>query len=243
MIERWSERIVEGFKESETARRLTGEVIFHLLAKGVEVEGLENLPNPPYIVAFNHMAWAEAPLLNLYLPDWPYFIGKIEAFKIRGLGFVAKNLGYFSVRRGELDLQAIRTATHLLEEGKVLGIAPEGTRGRGEKRTILKPTKTGVIYLARKANVSIVPIAVWGTEGICPLIEEKETPLFERFSLKRAKIHLKIGEPFTEHFSLPEKPLTTKMTMPYAHKLMIRIRDLLPPKYYGYYADWEQEEG
>lgn len=249
MIERWSERIVERFKESETARRLTGEVIFHLLAKGVEIEGLENLPSPPYIVAFNHMAWAEAPVFVAYLPDPPYFMGKVEVSKIRPLSFFLKKMGYFPVRRGEVDRQAIRTTIHLLEEDKVLALALEGTRGRGKERTALKPVKAGAIYLARKANVPIIPIAVWGTENILPLIEEEGTSLSEILSLIqpfspiKEKIHVRIGEPFMEHLSLPEKPLNSKIMMPYAHQLMLRIRDLLPEKYHGYYADWEQKEG
>lgn len=241
------ERAIERFRESRRARRVAGEIVFHILANGIEIGGSENLPQPPYIVAINHMAWAEGPVLSLYLPHLPHPMTKAENFEMKGIGFIARKMGYFPVRRGEPDMSAIKTALHLLREGEVLVIPPEGTRGRDKERTVLKEAKAGIIYLARKAKVPIVPIALWGTEDILPLIEEEGVSFSEILSLLspfgKEKIYVRIGEPFEEHFSLPEEPLNSEMMMPYAHRLMIRIRDLLPPKYHGYYADWEQEEG
>lgn len=229
------------FLTRETVNKGVKELVYHILSKGVEVEGIENLPNPPYIAAFNHMGWLEAVVLALYLPHSPCFMAKEEAFKIWPLGPVLKNLGFFPVRRGTVDRQAIRKATRLLQEGNVLAISPEGTRGRSEEREILKPAKTGIIYIARRTgeDIPIVPIAIWGTEGILPLIEEKNIPPSQRFSFKRAVIQVRIGQPYEEHYSLPAGRITSEQMKPLADGLMLRIRDLLPEKYHGYYENIE----
>lgn len=242
------ERAIRSFRESRQARRVAGEIMFHILAKGVEIEGLENLPQAPYIAAMNHTGLAEAPILSFYLPDLPHPMGKAGAFEMKVIGFIAREMGYFPVRRDEFDRQTIRTALGLLEEGRVLVIAPEGTRGRGEERTALKKAKAGAVYLARKANVPIAPIAIWGSENILPLVEEEGFSVSEIWSLIRPfsrikeKIHVSIGEPFMEHLALPERP-NSKVMMPCVHQLMLRIRDLLPPEYHGFYADWEENQG
>lgn len=236
------ERAIKRFRESREARRWVGERIFHLLAEGVEIKGLENLSKPPYIIAFNHMGWAEGPVLSFYLSDLPHVMAKVENMEMGVIGPFAREMGYFPVRRGEFDRQAIRTTLRLLREGKVVAMAPEGTRGRGEERMALKPARPGIVNLARRAEVPIAPIAIWGTEGIWPLLEERKLPLSERFSLEKVRIHVSIGKPFEEHLSL-ERPLTSKNLMPCAHALMIKIRDLLPEEYHGCYANWvEQRE-
>lgn len=217
-------------------RKALGEVIFHIFAKGVEVEGLKNLPPPPYIGAFNHTGIFEVGVLGLYLPHYPHFMSKRENFEIMLLGPILKTLGVIPVSRGEVDRRAIRTTHDLLKKGKVVSIAPEGTRGRGKERTVLKQGKTGIIYLAIRANTPIVPIAIWGTEGIFPLIEEKEAPLSERFSIKRERIHVRIGEPFGDHLESQQRRLTSKVLKSLADNLMVKIRNLLPPEYHGYYA-------
>lgn len=228
------------FSARETVNKGVKELVYHIFSKGVEVQGVENLPNPPYIAAFNHMGWLEAVVLALYLPHSPCFITKEEAFKIWPLGPVLKNLGFFPVRRGTVDRQAIRKATSLLQEGNVLAISPEGTRGRSEEREILKPAKTGIIYIAKRTgkDIPIVPIAIWGTEGILPLIEEN-IPLSQRFSFKRAAIQVRIGQPYEEHYSLPAERITSEQMKPLADGLMLRIRDLLPEEYHGYYKNIE----
>ena len=58
-------------------------------------------------------------------------------------------------RRGALDV---------LKRGEVLGLAPEGTRARSTYA--LQKGKTGAAYIAARADVPIVPVALTGTEQV-----------------------------------------------------------------------------
>jgi len=222
-------------------RRAAGEALFHLLGKGIEVKGRENLPSrPPYLIAFNHMGWAEALALVFCLPVKPAFMVKREAFNSRPLAMIIRQLGGFPVSRGEIDRQALKTAVRLLNNGGVLAVAPEGTRGRGEERSGLKRAKRGVIYLACKADqpVPIVPVAVWGTEGVFPLIEEP-LPWPQRLYFRRAPVRVRIGPPFREHYSFADQPyIGREDSQRLACRLMEAIRDLLPREYHGVYRNF-----
>ena len=52
----------------------------------------------------------------------------------------------------------------ILEKGKVLGMAFEGTRSRGKAIAQVKTAKGGVAYVAMKSGRPIVPVAVVGSE-------------------------------------------------------------------------------
>lgn len=227
-------------------RKIIGGILFgFLLAKGVEIEGQENLPEPPFIVAVNHMAWAEGPVLYFFLPKpAPHLMIKSETFNLPVIGQIIKSMHSIPIRRGESDVSAFRASLKVLEKGEPIVIFPEGTRGRNKERLGLKPPTEGIIFLAKKANVPIVPMAVWGTENILSLIEEEGFSLPEVWSLikpgsqKKEQIHVRIGPPFLEHLNLPDKgPLDNGLMAAYAQGLMFCLRDLLPPAYHGCYAE------
>jgi 1-acyl-sn-glycerol-3-phosphate acyltransferase len=72
-------------------------------------------------------------------------------------------LGSFPVKRGQADRAAIRRALQILEEGKVLGLFPEGTRSKtGE----LQKPHPGAAMIALKGQAPIVPVACLGTQRI-----------------------------------------------------------------------------
>ena len=66
------------------------------------------------------------------------------------------------LRRGEGDLAALEQAVDILRRGGRLGLSPEGHRSRAG----LQQAFTGVAYLAYRAGVPTVPVAVYGQERI-----------------------------------------------------------------------------
>jgi 1-acyl-sn-glycerol-3-phosphate acyltransferase len=136
----------------------------------VNVTGLENIPNPPYIIAANHQAWFDPAFIIPFLPEVPmiYTMAKREtvfnrAWKRRLLPLI----GVFPIspHRGELDEAGLRTVYQVLERRGVVLIFPEGrySRGRG-----LRPLKVGIGHFALHAGVPICPVAVRGTDVLRP---------------------------------------------------------------------------
>jgi 1-acyl-sn-glycerol-3-phosphate acyltransferase len=124
--------------------------------------------------------------------------------------------------RDEIDTRAIRAARDHLQSGGVLGIAPEGTRSQ---TGALIEAKTGVAFLADRAKVPIIPVAVSGTWQITS----------EILSLKRPVIVVNFGRPFT----LPPVDRNTRDQdlQKNTDEIMCQIAALLPPENRGVYAD------
>jgi len=197
-----------------------------LLVGDIEVVGLENLPRSGgYIVAPNHLSKADAPLVFLALPIPPvqihYFAGEKWGRHVI-YGPLLRRSNAISINRGEVDRRALKEALQTLKSGRVFGLAPEGTRSRTGG---LIRAKDGAAYIASRADVPIVPCAVTGTEVLGRNV----------LRLRRTRMKVVFGQAFT----LPD--LGAKVRSPdlaaYSHLIMVKIAELLPERYRGYYAN------
>lgn len=136
-----------------------------LLLRRWKVEGAENLPpTGGVLVVSNHASYWDPVVVGCALRRQVHFMAKADLFKIPLLGYVIRALGAFPVQRGSGDRQAIRRALELLEEGKVVGIFPEGTRSK--TGALLDPHR-GAAMLALRAKVPVLPMALLNTPGLC----------------------------------------------------------------------------
>lgn len=127
----------------------------------LQVVGAENLPKTGgAIIASNHISLWDPPLLGTALPRPIHFMAKQELFENPVLAWVIKQLNAFPVQRGSADRVAIRKALALLEQQKIVGIFPEGTRSKTGELGMPEP---GMALIAAKAGVPIVPTAIFGT--------------------------------------------------------------------------------
>jgi len=132
----------------------------------MKVEGFENIPKKgAVIIASNHVSYLDPAVLVASLNRKIYFITKKEVFKNTFVSFLLKNLNAFSVDRENVDILAFKKAINILREEKVLGIFPEGTRSSNGE---LQELKLGVIKIAMKTGVSILPVGIIGTHKIYP---------------------------------------------------------------------------
>jgi 1-acyl-sn-glycerol-3-phosphate acyltransferase len=192
-------------------------IIVVAIAVRLSLYGLSNVPaRGPLILAPNHLAWADIPLIALYIPRKLVFMAKEEYFSSK-IGWLIRFLGAFPVKRGEADRQALHAAEEQLRQGHILGIFPEGTRSRS--RTLAKG-HAGMAMIALRTGVPVVPVAIWGSEK----------------ALKEFRPHVTIryGEP------LVLKPKGIKITRQdideATDQVMFRIASMLPPEYRGVYA-------
>ncbi len=78
--------------------------------------------------------------------------------------------GAFKVRRGEGDLDAMRTAAELAREGEIVVMFPEGTRQtKGLRKKHKARPHTGAARIALAAGVPLVPAAITGTDRLSRL--------------------------------------------------------------------------
>ncbi len=141
------------------------QVLFFLL--GLKAEGLHNIAEKgPLILAANHVSYWDPIVVAIAVKRPINFMAKAELFDHHLLGFFVKRLNAFPVRRGMADRNAIKKALLFLEEGKILGIFPEGMRNLKEED--LK-AQAGVAMIALKSGAPVVPVACVGTNRILPL--------------------------------------------------------------------------
>jgi 1-acyl-sn-glycerol-3-phosphate acyltransferase len=140
------------------------------LAPGSTGYGLDRVPlEGGGVVAANHFAAIDHPLIGIYCPRTIFYMAKVELMGIPVVGELLSWTGAFAVRRGEGDRDALREARRAAREGHFVGVHVEGTRQRfgypGE-------VKIGGVMIAMQEGVPIIPCAVetfrWGLDNARP---------------------------------------------------------------------------
>lgn len=132
----------------------------------VKVEGKENFPpEGAVILAGNHMGLWDPVLVAAFIDRQIHYMAKEELFDHVLIARFLRALNAFPVKRGSPDRKAMKTALEILDEQKVLGIFPEGTRSKtGE----LSKPQHGIAMLVLKGKAPVVPVAFVGTRKVFP---------------------------------------------------------------------------
>jgi len=129
----------------------------------LRVYGRDRVPQHTGVVlAMNHFSWLDPPAFGLACPRTIYYMAKIEAHRVPGLGELIRSFGTFSVRRGESDREAVRRMREVVGERKALGIFAEGTR---QHAGVPGPVQPGAAMVAIQESVPVVCGAVHGTQA------------------------------------------------------------------------------
>ena len=130
----------------------------------IDVVGMENVPKEGgLILASNHVSYLDPIVLAITMKRKICFITKKEAFNNIFGSIILKNLNAFPVDREKTDICSLRKSLNILQEKKVLGIFPEGTRSKNGE---LQELKLGIIKIAMKTGVPILPVGIIGTHKI-----------------------------------------------------------------------------
>ncbi|GAA2712602.1 MULTISPECIES: lysophospholipid acyltransferase family protein [Streptomyces] len=137
------------------------------------VEGARHIPGSgPVILAGNHTTFIDSLFLSLVVERQVYFIGKDEY--VKGTGLKGRLMAWFFTTSGMIPVDrdggnggvaALMTGRRVLEEGKVFGIYPEGTRSPDGR---LYRGRTGIARLALMTGAPVVPFAMIGTDKVQP---------------------------------------------------------------------------
>lgn len=125
----------------------------------VRVEGAANVPDDgPVILAPNHTGFIDAPLLMASSPRPVHTLAKRELF--RGpLGLLLRAVGQIPLDRDDPGRSLIKAGIGVLDEGRVLVVFPEGTRGAGD----FSELRTGLAWFALRSGAPVVPVVFSGT--------------------------------------------------------------------------------
>ena len=145
-------------KSYETLQKILGGLVrFIFRVHGHNVENEPKESEGQYIVVSNHISNEDPVLICSILKNQqPHYMAKKSLFKIPLLRGLIKALGAFPVNRGGADVNAIKHAIKLLEDGKCVGIFPQGHRYQGVDPKTTE-VKTGVAMLACKTQSQILP--------------------------------------------------------------------------------------
>lgn len=143
------------------------KISFFILGIRVKVLGIENIPEPPFIIAPNHTSYLDPPALIMVISYNIRAMAKKSVFNIPILG-IALSIGKFiKVDRSSASRasKSFREAEKLLKSGIPLMIFPEGTRTYNGN---LQRFKGGVARLSLKSGVPVVPTVIKGGFELLP---------------------------------------------------------------------------
>lgn len=126
----------------------------------VRVFGVHHVPRQGgVLLVSNHQSFLDPVLTGLAIHRELSFMARESLLRLGLLSRLFVSLNAFGVRRGTADVSAIKEALRRLKAGAILTVFPEGTRTRDGS---VQPMHAGVVLLARRAQVPMVPTLILG---------------------------------------------------------------------------------
>ena len=134
--------------------------------------------------AANHLSHVDPIAVIAAARRTTHYLAKDGHFSNPMTRFVMRATGQIETHREAGGSDAVASAASILNNGKALGIFPEGTRSKRKEAPFLLPGKTGVARLAAAyPHAVVVPIALVGTRDIMQPQHHKWPRLYRRFDV------------------------------------------------------------
>jgi 1-acyl-sn-glycerol-3-phosphate acyltransferase len=163
-------------------------LIMKTILSPVKVTGLDKIDtSKPHVYAVNHASAMDIPVLYVYLPFQFRIVFKKELLSYPVVGWQLKRSGQVCIdqQKPTNSIAAIRSAVKSLKAGMPLVIYPEGGRTPDGE---VKPFLPGAFFLALKAQVDIVPVALIGTYELLPM---------DTYHIKCRPLEMRVGKPIS----------------------------------------------
>ena len=145
-----------------------GAKVFLKLYFRLKGEGIENIPEGPFILAPNHQSFFDGLFVAVFLKNklmkQTYFYAKEKHVKNKFLKFAAAKNNVIVMDLSDLKT-SLQKMAEVLKRGRNIIIFPEGTRTKTGKIGDFKKT---FAILSRELNVPIVPVAINGAYNALP---------------------------------------------------------------------------
>ena len=154
----------------------------------VTIIGAERLNGSQSCVfAANHLSALDIPVLYAALPFQFRIMAKKELFRYPFLGWHLRRSGQIPIERenARSSLRSLIAASKTVQSGMPLLVFPEGGRSADGQ---VKPFLGGAFYVAIKAGVPVVPMAIVGSFEAAPM---------NCYVIKPRRLALVVGEPIS----------------------------------------------
>jgi 1-acyl-sn-glycerol-3-phosphate acyltransferase len=175
-------RILHGFA------RFWSQLIMKIIFSPTTVTGLNKIDtSKPLVYAVNHASALDIPVLYVYLPFQFRIAFKKELLAYPIVGWHLRRSGQVCVdqQNPAASIGSIRSALKSLKSGMPLVIFPEGGRTPDGQ---VKPFLPGAFFLAIKAQVDVVPVALVGTYELLPM---------DTYHIKCRPLEMRVGQPIS----------------------------------------------
>ncbi|MGH8861720.1 MAG: lysophospholipid acyltransferase family protein [Jatrophihabitantaceae bacterium] len=174
------------------------------------------------IIVVNHVSHIDPLLVAKMVIDGarrPRFLAKDSIFDVFVVGAAMRGMGHIPVKRGTVDArQSFDAAVHMLEQGGVIVLHPEGTVTRDPGFWPMAG-KTGAARLAMLTpGVPVIPIAQWGVQQQIDLYHQQM-----RF-FPRPRHVLSVGDPI-DLSAYRDRPAGAAVLREVTEVIMRRLRD------------------
>ena len=189
-------------------------LIMKTILSPVKVTGLDKIDtSKSHVYAVNHASALDIPVLYVYLPFQFRIVFKKELLAYPIVGWQLKRSGQVCIdqQKPTNSIAAIRSAVKSLKAGMPLVIYPEGGRTPDGE---IKPFLPGAFFLAIKAQVDIVPVALVGTYELLPM---------NTYHIKCRPLEMRVGEPIS----------TTGLTMRDMEVVSAKVKKAMEDLYYA----------
>jgi 1-acyl-sn-glycerol-3-phosphate acyltransferase len=189
-------------------------LIMKTILSPVKVTGLDKIDtSKAHVYAVNHASAMDIPVLYVYLPFQFRIVFKKELLSYPIVGWQLKRSGQVCIdqQKPTNSIAAIRSAVKSLKGGMPLVIYPEGGRTPDGE---IKPFLPGAFFLAIKAQVDIVPVALVGTFELLPM---------NTYHIKCRPLEIRVGEPIS----------TVGLKMKDLEAVSVKVRKAMEDLYYA----------
>jgi 1-acyl-sn-glycerol-3-phosphate acyltransferase len=152
----------------------------------IHVTGLDVLHNHPVAVyACNHLSYMDTPAVFAALPFQFRILARSDLWKLPFIGWHLNRSGQIAVAvdNPRASIASLTNGVRALRAGMPLFVFPEGGRSRDGR---LGPFMSGPAYMAIRAGVPIIPMALVGTYELLPIHTRHFSP---------RPLELRIGAP------------------------------------------------
>ena len=162
-------------------------LILKTIFSPVTVIGRENIPVGPVVYAANHQSAMDIPLLYVYLPTQFRIIAKAELFRYPFMGWHLSRSGQIAVDEKNIraNLRSLNRGVESVQHGMPLAVFPEGGRTNDGE---IKKFMSGAFYVAIKAQVPVLPVAIVGTMEVLKM---------NHYVIHPGPLQLVIGKPIS----------------------------------------------
>ena len=145
--------------------RIAANLLYMALCRG-RVFGKHNVPKTGgVLLVCNHQSFFDPILATLALPRECSYMARDTLFHNPWFRKLITSLNAFPVKRGTADIGAIKETLRRLKDGGLVNVYPEATRTQDGS---VRPMQSGVVLIARKARVPLVPGMILGAYEIWP---------------------------------------------------------------------------